>query len=72
MPSLQNDGIYQDRSSVMDLSGMSCLSNIHMSGLIYVGYYIVCYIVSDIVYDIVYDVLVLPVGFDPGNDVRRY
>jgi hypothetical protein len=29
MPSLQNDGIYQDKPSMIDLSGMSCFSNMH-------------------------------------------
>jgi hypothetical protein len=82
MPSLQNDGMYQDKPSLIDLSGMSCLSNIHaiwnMSGLslcdivFYIVYDIVCDIVYDIVHDIVYDMLVLPVGLDPLNDAPRY
>ncbi len=85
MPSFQNDGIYQDKPSVIDLLGMSWLSKIHevwnMSALslcdivFYVVYNIVCDIVCDIVYDIVYDIiydmLVLSVGFDPGNDAQR-
>ncbi len=81
MPSLQNDSIYQDKPSVINLWGMSCLSNMHevwnMSGLslcdkvFYVVYDIVCDIVYDIVYDIIYNKLVLPLGFDPGNDAQR-
>jgi hypothetical protein len=76
MPSLQNDGIYQDKPSMIDLSGMSCLSNMHvwnMSGLSLceIEFYVIYDIVYDIVYYIVYDMLVLPVGFDPGNDAQR-
>ncbi len=83
MPSAQNDGIYQDKPSVIDLSGMCCLSNIQeiwdMSRLsvcdivFYIVYDIVYNIVYDIVYYIVYYMLVLPVGskFYPENDAQR-
>jgi hypothetical protein len=63
MPSLQNDGIYQDKPSMIDLSGMSCLSNMHasevwnMSGLILCD--LVFYVVYNIVYDVVYDVVTM-------------